>query len=114
MVIVFESDEAERLQDTGFRLSHGCQKLGHAVNRPRLGLKREFDEGTCAQSVLELQQASGHGDGLEFCFCAPAIFQTDCSQDRFAKLDPGRAPRRVRLGEVSHRLKCTVTRQEAA
>jgi hypothetical protein len=44
---------------------------------------------------------------LEFSFGAAAVFEPDRSQHRIAKLDPGRAPRWVRLGEVGHN-KCTM------
>ena len=39
---------------------------------------------------------------MQFSFCVTAVFKTNRSQDSFSKLDPGRAPRRVRLGEVGH------------
>jgi hypothetical protein len=52
--------------------------------------------------MRQLEQAAGYGNGLECSFCAPAVFETDRSQYGIAELDPGRAPRRVRLGEVGH------------
>jgi len=54
------------------------------------------------QRTRQTQQAAGHRDGLEFCFGAAAIFKPNRSEDRIAQLDPGRAPRRVRLGEMGH------------
>ena len=74
MVVILEGNEAERLQHTGSRLPHRGQELSHAVNRPCLRLKREFDKGAGSKRMLQLQQAAGHGNTLEFGFCTPAIF----------------------------------------
>ena len=74
MVIVLKRDEAKRLQHAGRRLSHGAENLGHAMDWSRLRLKGEFHERTGSQRILQLQQSTGHGNGLEFCSCTPAIF----------------------------------------
>ena len=73
------------------------------MHRASLGLERNFDEVTCAQRLLEAQQASGYGDGLEFAFRTAAIFKANRGQNGISKLDPGGAPRGVRLGEVGHK-----------
>jgi len=52
-----------------------------------LGLKRNFDEVALRQRARELQQSASNRDRLEFCFCAPAIFQTNRSQHNIAKLE---------------------------
>jgi hypothetical protein len=102
MILVLERDEAERLQYTIGHLPHCRQNLGHAVHWPGLRLKSNFDEVAASQRMRQPKQAASYGNGLEFSFCAPAVFKSDRSQDGIAKLDPGRAPRRVRLGEVGH------------
>ena len=102
MVVVLKRDEAERLQDSAGRLAHGTQDFRHAVNRAGLRLKGHLDEVALRQRLRQLQQAAGDGDGLKFRFCAAAVFEPDRSQDGISKLDPGRAPRGVRLGEVGH------------
>jgi hypothetical protein len=51
------------------------------VNRARLRLKRNFDEVALSQRMGQLQQAASDGNGLEFCFGAAAVFESDCSQN---------------------------------
>ena len=102
MIVVLERDEAEWLQYAIGHFPHRGKNFRHAVHRAGLRLKSDFDEVTLPQRLRQLQQAASHGNGLEFSFGAPAVFKTDRSQDGIAKLDPGRAPRRVRLGEVGH------------
>lgn len=74
MVVILERDEAERLQHASICLSHGSEDFSHAMHRTRLRLKCQFDERTGSQSVRQLQQSASHGNGLEFGFCASAIF----------------------------------------
>ena len=74
VVVILKRDEAERLQHSLGRLPRRSEDLGHAVDRPRLRLKRQFDEGTVPQRTRQLQQSASRGNGLEFSFCAPAIF----------------------------------------
>ena len=102
MVIIFEGHEAERLQHALGHLTHRGENFRHAVHQARLRLKSYFDEVALSQRLGHLQQAAGHGNGLEFGFCAPAVLETNRSQDRVSELDPGRAPRWVRLGEMGH------------
>ena len=102
MVVVLERDKAKRLQYAVGHLPHRRKNFGHAMHWAGLRLKGYFDEVTATERLGQLEQAASYGDGLEFGFCAPAVFQTNRSQDGVAKLDPGRAPRGVRLGEVGH------------
>jgi hypothetical protein len=104
MVIVLDRHEAEGLQNAVRQLSRGSQDFCHAVYGSGLRLERDFHEVALSQRMGQAQQASGHGNGLEFGFSAAAIFQPDRSQDRISQLDSCRAPRRVRLGEMSHSL----------
>jgi hypothetical protein len=74
MVVILKRDETEWLEHASSRLPHGAEDFSHAVHRSRLRLKCEFDEGTGSKRMLQLQQSTGHGNGLEFGFCAPAVF----------------------------------------
>ena len=80
MVVILERDEAERLQYAIGHL-HRAENFRHAVDWARLCLKGHFDKVALSQRSGHLQQPAGHGNGLEFSFCAPAVFQTDRSQN---------------------------------
>src|SRR5512133_1149523 len=73
------------------------------MHRPGLRLERNFDEVTLRQRLSQSEQAARYGYRLQFSFRAASIFQTDRSQNGISQLDPGRAPRGMRLGEVGHR-----------
>jgi len=73
------------------------------MHRSGLRLEGNFYEVALSQRLRDAQQPSGDGDGLEFSFCAAAVFEPDRCEDRISQLDSGRAPRWVRLGEVSHK-----------
>ena len=103
MIVVLECHKAERLQHAVRHLPHGAEDFGHTVYRTCLRLKRDLYKVALPQRMRQTQQTTGHGNGLELSFCATAVFETDRSQDRISKLDPGRAPRGVRLGEVGHK-----------
>ena len=81
MVVVLKRHEAERLQHAGCQLLHRAEDFGHAVHRAGLRLKGNFYKVALSQRVGQAQQASGHGDGLEFRFGAAAVFQAYRSQD---------------------------------
>jgi hypothetical protein len=89
MIIIFEGNEAERLQYPRISFAQGCENFGHAVHRARLGLKREFDKRSASQGMLHLQQATGDGNRLKFRSCAASIFQTNRSEDGSSQLDTG-------------------------
>ena len=84
VIVIFKRDKSKRLQHAGVRLAHGAEHFGHAAHRPRLGLKRDFDKIALAQRTRNLKQSAGDGNGLEFSFSVPAIFETNRSQDRLA------------------------------
>ena len=104
IVVIFERDKAEWLEDSVLRLPHGTQYLSHGSYRAGLRLKCNFDEVALCKRTRQSQQSAGRRDGLKFSVSVPAIFEANRSQDRSPKLDPGRAPRRVRLGEVGHKI----------
>ena len=93
MVIIFKGDEAERLQHALGHLTRRGENFRHAVHQARLRLKSYFDEVALSQRMGHFEQAARHGNRLEFGFCAPAVLETNRSQDRVSELDPGRAPR---------------------
>ena len=74
MVVILERDEAERLQHAIRLLLRRAEDFGHAVHRPGLRLKSNFDEVALRQTVRQLQQPASHGNSLEFRFRAPAVF----------------------------------------
>lgn len=103
MVVVFNGHKTEWLQHAVLQAPRRAEDFCHSVDRAGLRLKGDFDEVSLRQRLRDAQQASGHGDGLQFGFGAAAVFEANRSQDRVSKLDPGRAPRGVRLGEVGHK-----------
>src|SRR5262245_13001660 len=103
MVVVLDCHEAEGLQHTVSQLLHRAEDFRHAMHRSSLRLKTDFDEIALSQRLRQAQQASSHGDSLEFSFGAATIFEPDRCENGISQLDSGRAPRWVRLGEVSHR-----------
>lgn len=105
MIIIFDRHKPEWLQHSIGQTPRRAQYLGHAMHRPGLRLKRNFDEVTLRQRLSQSEQAARYRNGLQFSFRAASIFQTDRSQNGISELDPGRAPRGMRLGEVSHRSK---------
>jgi hypothetical protein len=89
VIVIFEGDEAEGLQNARIRFARGRENFGHSVHRARLRLKCEFDKRSASQGLLHLQQASGNGNRLKFRSCAASIFQTNRSQDGSSQLDAG-------------------------
>jgi hypothetical protein len=81
MVVILDRNEAKRLQHAITQLLRRAQDFGHGVHRASLRLEGYFYEVALAQRVGNPQEASGHGDGLEFSFGAAAVFETDRSQD---------------------------------
>jgi hypothetical protein len=51
MVVIFEGDEAKRLQDTVFNSLKGAQNLGHPVNGSSLGLKGNLDKIALSEAI---------------------------------------------------------------
>ena len=102
MVVILQRHEAEGLQDSLSRFPRGAENFRHAVHGALLGLKRNFDEVTFRQRTRQLQKSARDRDRLKFCFCVLAVFHTNRSLNNISKLDPGRSPRRVRLGKMSH------------
>jgi hypothetical protein len=81
MVIVLDRHEAKRLQNAVVQLPRRSENFGHTVYRASLRLEGNFNEVARAQRLLQAQQASGDGNGLEFGFRTAAIFKTNRSQD---------------------------------
>ena len=103
VVVILDGHETEGLEHAIRELLHRAEDFGHAMYRPGLRLEGNFYEVALSERLRDAQQPSSHGDGLEFSFGAAAIFEPDRCEDGISQLDSGRAPRWVRLGEVSHR-----------
>jgi hypothetical protein len=81
VVVVLKGHKSKGLQNAVGHLPHRAEDFCHAVHRASLRLKRDFHEVTLSQRLRQAQQASGHGNGLEFRFSAAAVFEPDGSQD---------------------------------
>ena len=81
MIVILERDEAERLQNAIRRLTSWAQHFCHTVDRAGLRLESDFNKVTLPQRLGQAQKSSRSGYGLEFSFCAAAIFKPDCSQN---------------------------------
>lgn len=105
VIVIFKCYESERLEHTVGHTSHWAEDFGHAVHRSRLGLERDFHEIALGERLSQTQQAASNRNALQFGLGAASVFQTNRRQNGVTELDPGCAPRRVRLGEVSHRFR---------
>ncbi len=74
MIIILKRYETKRLKHSIRCFVRRAEDFGHAVHRPGLRLEGNFDEITLPERTGQIQQAAGHGNGLEFSFSAPAIF----------------------------------------
>jgi hypothetical protein len=83
VVVVPERHEAEGLQHACRGLS-GTEDFGHALHGAGFGLESDLDEIAVPQAMSHLEQAAGDRNTSEFSSSAPAIFQTNRSQDRIA------------------------------
>jgi hypothetical protein len=84
VVVVPERHEAERLQHAGWGFGGGTEDFGHALHGAGFCLEGDLDEIALPQAMSHLEQAAGDRNALEFSSSAPAIFQTDRSQDSIA------------------------------
>ena len=105
VIVIFERYESERLEYTVGHTSHWAEDFGHAVHRSGLSLERNFHEVALGERFSQTQQPASDGNTLQFSLGATSVFQTNRSQNGVTELHPGCAPRRVRLGEVSHRFR---------
>ncbi len=81
MVVLLNRHEAERLQHAVSQRPRRTENFSHRMHWAGLRLERDFDKVSLAQALRQTQQASGHGNGLEFCFGAAAVLEADRSQD---------------------------------
>jgi len=105
MIVIFDRDEPKGLEYTLGDSTERAQDFGHAVYGSGLCLECDFDEVTLGQRLRNPEQAARNGNGLKFGFGAASVLQTNGGQNGISELDPRRAPRGVRLGEVGHRLR---------
>ena len=102
MVFISQGNEAERLQAGALVLARGVQHFSHAVNGTRAGVERDLDEISSGEFMLQLQQATGDGNGLELGARLLATFGQNGSADRSIEFYAGRTMIGIALGEVSH------------
>jgi len=92
VVVVLNGNEAEGLQDTICELAHRAEDFGHTVHGAGLRLEGDFNEVSLPERMLQAEQASGGGDGLQFGFRTAAVFETNGSENRVSELHSSRAP----------------------
>jgi hypothetical protein len=81
MVIILERHKPKRLQYAVVEATHRAEDFGHPMDRTRLRLEGDFDEVTLAQRLRQTKQSASGGNGLEFSFCAAAVFEANRSQN---------------------------------
>jgi hypothetical protein len=84
VIVILDGNEAKRLQYSVSQAPQGIKSLRHAVHRATLRLECYLDEISLHQRLRQPQESAGHGNGLEVCLRASAVFQTDRRQDRIA------------------------------
>jgi hypothetical protein len=84
VVVVPERHEAEGLQHACRAGAGGTEDFGHALHGAGFCLEGDLDEIAVPQAMSHLEQAAGDRNASEFSSSAPAIFQTNRSQDRIA------------------------------
>lgn len=81
MIVILKRHKPERLQHSVVQASHRTQDFRHAVNRSRLRLKGYFDKVALPERLGQAEEPAGGGYGLQFRFCAAAVFESNRSQD---------------------------------
>jgi hypothetical protein len=84
MVIVLKSHKTEGLEYPVVDVSHRAQDFCHPVDWSGLRLEGNFDKVTLPQRLGQAEQSARGGNGLQFGFCAAAIFETNRSQYRIS------------------------------
>jgi len=84
VVIILQRHEAEGLQHACCAGAGGTEDFGHALHGAGFCLEGDLDEIAVPQAMSHLEQAAGDRNASEFSSSAPAIFQTNRSQDRIA------------------------------
>ena len=79
VIVVLDGHEAEGLQHAVGKLAHRAEHFGHTVHRTGLCLEGDFNEVSLPERMLQAEQASGGGNGLEFGFRTATVFQTNGS-----------------------------------
>jgi hypothetical protein len=103
VIVVFERDEAEGLQNSVLGFARRLENLGHAFHGSRCRLDGDLDQIALFQGSGQSQHATGLGNGLQFRSRAPPVVELDEDRDCAAKLNSLCAVLRVSLGEVCHR-----------
>jgi len=91
VVVVLDGYEAEGLQDAVRELAHRAEDFRHSVHGASLRLEGDFDEVSLSERMLQAEQTSSGGYGLEFGFGTAAVFETNGSENRISELHSSRA-----------------------
>jgi hypothetical protein len=102
VVVIFQGNEAERLQNAIGQSPPWMQHLSHATHGPGLHLESNFDETAFFQRPGQAQHSAGDRNGLKFRGGTLAIPQLNQGWKGVPKLDSDGAPLRIGLGEVCH------------
>jgi hypothetical protein len=102
VVTVSPSNEAKGLQAGALKLRHRLQHFRHAVDGTGPGVEGDLHEIAGGELVLQLEQPTRDGDGLEFGSRALAAFGKDGGTDRSVELHARRPLAGIGLGEESH------------
>ena len=74
MVVVLDRHEAERLQTLSSACAWGSRTSAMACTGPACVWNATSTKSPASQAMGHPEQAAGHGNGLEFCFGAAAVF----------------------------------------
>ena len=102
MIVVSESNEAERLQARALKLARGRQHFRHAMDGTGPGVEGDLDEIAGGKLLLDAEQAAGYGKRLEFCARTLAAFGMNRSRNGSIEMYSGRTSVGVGLGEMGH------------
>jgi hypothetical protein len=81
VIVVAESDKAERLQTGALILARWIQHFSHAVDGAGARVESDFDEIAGGKFMLQLQQSAVDGDGLKFGARPLAALCNDCGSN---------------------------------
>lgn len=102
MIIILQGDKPEGLH-TSFRLDiEWLQHFGHAADRARSGLKGDFHKISRRKLPRQLQQTSGHRNGLKLGAGAMATICHDGGCNRTIQFDSRRTLLRIAQWEMRH------------
>jgi hypothetical protein len=102
VIVVSESNEAERLQARALILARGGQHFRHAMDGTGPGVESNLDEVASGKLSPDAEQTAGDGKRLKFCARTLAAFGMNRSRNRSIEMYSGCTPVGVGLGEMGH------------